>query len=192
IQQNTARAQQTEGIATNAEKNAHQVREAVTKALQGMRDIADNISQTEDIARQTRMLSLNATIEAARAQEDGRGFGVVAAEVRSLAERSQTIASTINGLATQNVDITAQAGDGLGQLISSIEKTSHFVQEIAAASREQDHGANQINQAIQQLDQVTQQTATTSEKLTSMAEELALQAEQLQGTMAFFKGDDDH
>ncbi|MCP4402512.1 MAG: HAMP domain-containing protein, partial [bacterium] len=46
IQQNTARAQQTEGIATNAEKNAHQVREAVTKALQGMRDIADNISQT--------------------------------------------------------------------------------------------------------------------------------------------------
>jgi methyl-accepting chemotaxis protein len=133
------------------------------------------------------MLSLNATIEAARAQEHGKGFAVVAAEVRSLAERSQEAATEINQLAGSSVAIAEKAGEMLKKLVPDIQKTAELVQEISAASREQDTGAEQINRAIQQLDQVTQQNSASSEEMAVTAKELAVQGEQLQNTIAFFK-----
>jgi len=75
----------------------------------------------------------------------------------------------------------------LKKLVPDIQKTAELVQEISAASREQDTGAGQINKAIQQLDSVIQQNSATSEEMASTAEELAAQAEQLQHTIAFFK-----
>jgi methyl-accepting chemotaxis protein len=77
----------------------------------------------------------------------------------------------------------------LARLVPDIQKTAELVQEIAAASNEQNTGAEQINKAIQQLDQVIQQNASASEELSSTAEELSAQAEQLQGTIAFFRVD---
>jgi methyl-accepting chemotaxis protein len=132
------------------------------------------------------MLSLNATIEAARAQEHGRGFSVVAAEVRSLAERSQAAATEINGLANSSMRVAERAGDMLKRLVPDIQKTAELVQEISAASREQSTGTQQINKAIQQLDQVTQQNSATTEEIAATAEELAGQADYLQQSVAFF------
>jgi len=74
-------------------------------------------------------------------------------------------------------------------MVPDIQKTAELVQEISAASREQDQGVEQINRAIQQLDQVIQQNASASEEMASTAEELSSQAEQLQETVAFFRID---
>lgn len=130
---------------------------------------------------------MNATIEAAKAQEYGKGFAVVAAEVRSLAERSQEAASEITKLVNTSVTISERAGSMLTKLVPDIQRTAELVQEISAASREQNMGAEQINRAILQLDQVTQQNVATSQEMADMAEELRAQAKHLQQEMASFK-----
>ena len=85
------------------------------------------------------------------------------------------------------VSAAQQAGEMLTKLVPDIKKTAELVEEISAACREQDIGAEQINQAIQQLDKVTQQNASASEQMSATSEELAAQAEQLQDTIAFFR-----
>lgn len=186
IRQNAENAMQTEKLAVKSADDARSSGEAVAQTVSAMREISKKVSIIEDIARQTRLLSLNATIEAARAQEHGKGFAVVAAEVRSLAERSQIAAEEINQLATTSVSIAEQAGQMLAQLVPDIQKTSELVQEITAASREQNAGTEQINRAIQQLDQVVQQNAAMAEEVASTAEELAAQSGQLQTIIGFF------
>ncbi len=189
IQQSSDNAQQTQQIALKAAADAREGGDAVIKAVQAMKHIAEKISIIEEIARQTNLLALNAAIEAARAGEHGKGFAVVAAEVRKLAERSGSAAAEISELSASSVDIAERAGTMLTKMVPDIEKTAELVQEIAAASVEQNAGAAQINKAIQQLDQVVQQNASASEEMASTSEELSSQAEQMQGAMSFFKID---
>jgi len=187
IRQNSENALRTEKISINAAEEALKSGEAVTHAVEAMRQIAKKVAIIQDISRQTRMLSLNATIEAARAQETGKGFAVVAAEVRSLAERSQNAAREITELTEASLTVAESAGAMLEQVVPDIRTTAELIQEISAASREQDHGATQVNQAIQQLDQVTQHNSASAEELSETAQELAIQAERLQQTIGFFK-----
>lgn len=187
IRQNADNAVQTEKIALKAAEDARTSGHAVTEAVNAMQAIAEKIAMIEIITNQTRMLSLNATIEATKAQEYGRGFAVVAGEVRALAERSQEATAEITKLVGASVAVAENAGAMLKQLVPDIQKTAELVQEISAASREQNAGAEQINRAILQLDQVTQQNAAASEEIAGMAEELSSQARQLQKTMASFK-----
>ena len=190
IKQNADNAHQTEKIAVNSAEDAKQGGEAVIQTVIAMKEIASKISIIEEIARQTNLLALNAAIEAARAGEHGKGFAVVASEVRKLAERSQKAAAEISELSSNSVGVAEKAGELLGKIVPDIQKTADLVQEISAASREQDTGAEQINKAIQQLDTVIQQNAGVSEELASTAEELSSQAEQLQSAIAFFKVDE--
>jgi methyl-accepting chemotaxis protein len=190
IRQNAENALQTEQIARKAAADAQESGQAVAETVKAMQAITSKISIIDDIARQTRLLSLNATIEAARAQEHGRGFAVVAAEVRSLAERSQNAAAEITTIAGTSVVVAEQAGTMLTKLVPDIQKTAELVQEISAASKEQNTGVEQINRAMQQLDQVIQQNATVSEEMAATAEELASQAEHLQSTVQFFRTDE--
>jgi methyl-accepting chemotaxis protein len=182
-------AQQTEQIARKAAVDAETSGKAVGEALIAMKDIADKINIIEEISRQTNLLALNAAIEAARAGEHGKGFAVVADEVRKLAERSQTAAAEIVTRSKGSLEISEQAGALLTQLVPDIQKTSELVQEISASAREQDSGAAEINKALQQLDQVVQQSAAAAEEMASTSEELSAQAEQMQSTMTFFKTD---
>ncbi len=187
IRQNADNALQTDKIAIQAAEDARVSGQAVADTVQAMQEIARKIAIIEDITRQTRMLSLNATIEAARAQAQGKGFAVVAAEVRALAERSREAATEITKLASSSVTTAEHAGEMLRKLVPDIQKTAELVQEISAASGEQDVGSRQINNAIQQLDHVIQQNSAASEELSATAGELATQAEQLQHAMTFFQ-----
>ncbi|MGR6468461.1 methyl-accepting chemotaxis protein [Rhizobium sp. PAMB 3182] len=189
IKQNADNAAQTEKIARQSARDAESSGEAVNKAVNAMRTIAQKISIVQEIARQTDLLALNAAVEAARAGEHGKGFAVVASEVRKLAERSQAAAAEISGLSGETVSVATEAGEMLARLVPDIRKTAELVSEISAACREQDIGASQINEAIQQLDKVTQQNAGASEEMSATSEELAAQAEELQASIAFFKVD---
>jgi len=126
-------------------------------------------------------------VEAARAGEYGKGFAVVAAEVRKLAERSQVSAVEIDTLTRTSLRTTEEAGKMMAALVPEIGKTGKLVQEIAAASMEQNSGAEQVNNAIQQLNQITQQNAAASEEMATSSEELAGQAQQLMEMISFFK-----
>ena len=187
IRQNADNAAQTEKMAIKAAADAKEGAQAVGQTAEAMRQIAGKISIVEEIARQTNLLALNAAIEAARAGDHGKGFAVVASEVRKLAERSQKAAGEITDLAATSVTVAERAGNLLSKILPDVQKTAELVQEISAASREQDAGAAQINKALQQLDQVIQQNAAASEQGSATAEELSGQARALQETIGYFK-----
>jgi methyl-accepting chemotaxis protein len=187
IKQNADNAVQTEKIARQSSIDAQTSGDAVNRAVHAMQTIAEKITFVQEIARQTDLLALNAAVEAARAGEHGKGFAVVASEVRKLAERSQSAAAEISQLSGQTVTAAREAGGMLTKLVPDIKKTAELVEEISAACREQDIGANQVNQAIQQLDKVIQQNASASEEMSATSEELSGQAETLQASIAFFR-----
>ena len=184
IRQNADNAQETERIAQKAAIDAREGGKSVDETVGAMRDIAKRISIIEEIARQTNLLALNAAIEAARAGEHGKGFAVVASEVRKLAERSQKAAAEISDLSESSVQVAEKAGELLQRIVPDIQRTAQLVQEITAASREQDSGAEQINQAIQQLDQVVQQNSSASSEVAATSEQLSSQAAMLEEAIA--------
>ncbi|MEF2230709.1 MAG: methyl-accepting chemotaxis protein [Pseudodesulfovibrio sp.] len=186
ISRNTDNARKTEAMAISTANDAQEGGDAVMEAVNSIKDIAERISIIEEIARQTNLLALNAAIEAARAGEAGKGFAVVAAEVRKLAERSGHAAAEISDLSRTTLGKADQAGAMLAKMIPDIRKTAELVQEIAAASVEQDSGAQEINSAIQELDSVIQKNASSSEELAATAQQLNVQAEDLRSSMAFF------
>lgn len=187
IKQTADNAGRTETIARQSAEHARDSGEAVGRAVEAMKTIAEKILVVQEIARQTDLLALNAAVEAARAGEHGRGFAVVASEVRKLAERSQAAAAEISGLSSDTVGAAEEAGQMLSRLVPDILRTSELVEEISAATREQTAGAGQVNTAVQQLDKVTQQNTSAAEEMSATAEQLASQAEQLQAAIGYFR-----
>ncbi|RAW00513.1 HAMP domain-containing methyl-accepting chemotaxis protein [Pseudochryseolinea flava] len=189
IQQNTDNSRETEKISNKAAKDIQISSESVSETVEAITNIADKIAIIEEIASKTDLLALNAAVEAARAGEHGKGFAVVAAEVRKLAERSQKAAAEITEISAKTVKAAQQSKELLLNTLPDINKTAQLVQEIAAASVEQNTGADQVNGAIQQLSQVTQGNASAAEEMSSNAEELNSQAEELKAAVSYFKLD---
>ncbi len=186
INQNTENAGQAQQIAKKAELGIIESQKAANTAIEAMKKIAEKTSIITEIAQKTNILAINAAIEAARAGSFGKGFGIVAAEVRNLAESSQLAASEIVQLSEESLSLSEISGKILLSLVPDVQKTSQIVEEIASASMEQNSGVKQISMAVHQLNTVTLQNSATSEELASSSEELVAQAEALKEAIAFF------
>ena len=176
-------AKYSEQVSFSAKKGQELAR-STTSAMDDITNqvnaINEAISVIDQIAFQTNILSLNAAVEAATAGEAGRGFAVVAAEVRNLASRSAEAAreiKTIVGNATlkanQGKSISYEMIQGYEELLENITKTTQTIEEIARASKEQEAGITQINDAVTGLDRQTQQNAT----IAGQTREIALETD---------------
>jgi deoxycytidylate deaminase len=200
VRQNADNADQANQLANSSRETAEKGGAVVAQAVTAMgeinrssRKIADIITTIDEIAFQTNLLALNAAVEAARAGEQGRGFAVVAGEVRNLAQRSATAAREIKGLIEDSVqkvetgsELVNKSGETLEAIVTSVKRVTDIVAEIAAASREQTTGIEQINKAVAQMDQVTQSNASQTEEMSGTAVALSGQADQLQQVVAQF------
>jgi methyl-accepting chemotaxis protein len=203
VKQNADNAQAANQLAVaardTAEKGGKVVGDAVAAVSQiesSAQKISDIVGLIDEIAFQTNLLALNASVEAARAGEAGKGFAVVAQEVRALAQRSANASKDIKALITESnsqvktgAALVNQTGSSLNEIVSSIKKVSDIVAEIAAASREQSTGLDQINTAVGSMDEMTQRNAALVEESTAAAQTLNNQAVQLAELVGFFKVD---
>jgi hypothetical protein len=187
---NARSAEQANGSVQETCRVVSQGNQAISQASAAMDEIAGASGQIgkiikviEEIAFQTNLLALNAAVEAARAGEHGKGFAVVADEVRNLAQRAATAARETGDLidrtvqrVQRGVEINHEATESFGKIGSASEKVASIVSRIAQASMEQAQGVAQLSTAVTDMDKVTQQTAANAEESAAAAQELSAQA----------------
>lgn len=187
IASNSENAVETKEITIRTNESVKEGNVAVLKALNYLNEITERIHVINDIAYQTNILSLNAGVEAARAGDAGKGFSVVATEVRNLSNQSKEAAYEIESVSSESKGFSNKAVESLKDIVPSMEKTTMLVQKIVFANEEQSAGVSQINQAIQELNNSTQQNATDAEEMAQSAISLSDSAEHLKKLVTYFK-----
>ncbi|PSD15270.1 methyl-accepting chemotaxis protein [Stenotrophomonas maltophilia] len=204
----TSTVRQNAELARQADSEAHAAGAAVRETEQAMAQMASVMGEIDQssariseistvidgIAFQTNILALNAAVEAARAGEQGRGFAVVASEVRTLAQRAGVAAKEIKELiedaaakVKSGLAVTVESEAAIARVAQASSRTTQLMSDIAAASKEQAAGIEQVNQVVVQMDQVTQQNAALVEEATAASRALEEQAHALTNSVSVFK-----
>ncbi len=190
--EHAAQLDQAAGAARRQASDSDAATARMGEAIKTIRASADQMAQimkTVDlIAFQTNLLALNAAVEAARAGESGKGFAVVAEEVRALsrktAEAAQQTAGLIDG-SRQNIDsgaaVAGLVDKNLHLIQENADKVAKLISEIAAASREEANGIQQLKTVVDDTERLVQSHAARTEETASVAEQLTEQAESLNG-----------
>ena len=188
---NTRLASEQANIATLQARKGGELMGQVANNMQSITDCAQQmteiISLIDGIAFQTNILALNAAVEAARAGDHGKGFSVVAGEVRSLAHRSAEAAKNIKSLievtshnVTQGVNVVSEAEKNMHDIVTGSGNVSRLMDEISASTSEQEKGISQITQAVSELERVTQSNVSMVEELNGSSDVLRNQVIELQ------------
>jgi len=200
--------QQSVSSMSQLSKQIEQTSEVITHLASESQNIGSVLDVIKGIAEQTNLLALNAAIEAARAGEQGRGFAVVADEVRTLAQRTQEstqeIESMIDGLqkgvqeavgamkvGTEQVydanEKANMAGEALNEIVLSVDNISNMNTQIATAAEEQSSVAEDINRSIIAISDIAQTSTMAAQELTSSVEELSSLSESMREQVSQFK-----
>ncbi|HFD6761673.1 TPA: methyl-accepting chemotaxis protein [Enterobacter hormaechei] len=188
---NTRLASEQANIATLQARKGGELMGQVANNMQSITDCAQQmteiISLIDGIAFQTNILALNAAVEAARAGDHGKGFSVVAGEVRSLAHRSAEAAKNIKSLievtshnVTQGVNVVSEAEKNMHDIVTGSGNVSRLMDEISASTSEQEKSISQITQALSELERVTQSNVSMVEELNGSSDVLRNQVIELQ------------
>ncbi len=188
---NTRLASEQANIATLQARKGGELMGQVANNMQSITDCAQQmteiISLIDGIAFQTNILALNAAVEAARAGDHGKGFSVVAGEVRSLAHRSAEAAKNIKSLievtshnVAQGVNVVSEAEKNMHDIVTGSGNVSRLMDEISASTSEQEKGISQITQALSELERVTQSNVSMVEELNGSSDVLRNQVIELQ------------
>ena len=189
IEQNMTNAEETDKIAKSSSKNIKIYEREADKSVKIMQAINDKISEIDEIAFQTNILALNSAIEASKAGKYGKGFNVVAKEVRKLADKSKKIAADISELSGNGIKISERSSALIKSLSPGIIKTSKLISSISVSSKEQNVGAGQINNAVNNLNEVIQKNSNSVGQMSENAEVLARFSAELKQAISYFKLD---
>ena len=201
VQQNATRSHQGNDVSATALATAEKGGEVMQQVVSTIADISDSSEKISEIvgiingiASQTNLLALNAAVEAARAGEAGRGFSVVATEVRALAQRCATAAAEIRQLidaSTRKVNsgtvLARDAGKTMQEIIEAVTRVASIMGDVSLASAEQSSGIGQVNQAIAEMDQATQQNAGLVDKAAKAASDLEGNVRKFRQALDIFK-----
>ncbi len=187
IEQNKDKADKTANIAMN---NADLIKESEKNAKKNaemMYDIAEKITVIDEIAFQTNIIALNTAIEASHAGSYGKGFTVVSKEVRKLSEKSKKLAAEIMELSEESIDVAERSVKMLNKLTPDMLETSEHISDIYMASREQNAGVEQINNAINNLNMIIQKNVESADNMQKESKTLSQYAQDLKNEISFFK-----
>lgn len=186
IKNNSNFSQEAETITNNVAHEVNKGNEIISDTVISMSDIAHKTSIIQEISRQTNLLALNAAIEAARAGDHGRGFSIVAIEVRKLAERCQIAANDISEVISDSIELVQKSSDISNIIVQEVQTSTINMKSISKSSKDQFENANEINKSIQTLNNYVQTSAATSQELSAMSHRLTSETSEMNELISFF------